>query len=1090
MFNQLLRIMRLIPLLLLCTCLHLSATSWSQTITLQAKNQPITTIFNSIEKQSGYHIIYNDRFVTPGLRVSIDVRDKPLEDVLETVLKPYSLTYFVKDRTIAIRQGKKGEQVNPVKQLLTPVGATLQQRPVSGRVVDNSGVPLSGVTVGVRGSVLATTTDDEGRYRLEGLGEGTVLVFSMIGYQILEHVVQGQSVIDVVMQTSVSGLDEIVVVGYGEQRRSEVTGAISSVSAEQLNKMPTISINEMLRGAAPGVQVTMGSGAPGASSSILIRGRRSLSAGNDPLYIVDGVPTASVNDVNANEIASVDILKDASAQSIYGARAANGVILITTKRGVAGKTKVNVNSYAGVQDIYRNFEFYNGEQWAAYRKEAFYNAFGYYDEGEAFSGIMGDVYRAKNYVDWEDVMLDPAWQNKNDVLIQAGNEKTKYALSLGHFYQDGIVPSSDFQRFTGRLNVDQKLSEKISLGSNIAYTKSFRTIADGSFNAFVTMPPLSEVYHPDGSLREDVTEAGESHYNPLWNNRHSDNLDITDRLNVNFFGDWKIMKNLSYRLNTSLNTRNVQENSYIGLNHSTGRNNRGRAMVAGSIYTDYLVEKILNYDTQFGKHQFDATAMASINGIRWKRTGITGLGFANDDLSYHAVGSAESYVNPTYEFSDRKLLSYLARARYNYDSRYLLNVALRVDGSSVFGANNKYGYFPSVAFAWRAVEESFLKDVDFLSDLKLRLSYGSVGNQGISPYTTLGLANRYITEFGDNTQMGYLPSDELTNPNLRWETSTSTNLGLDFGFFNGRINGALELYDTQTTDLLVRRSLSTTSGYSSQLINLGHVQNRGIELALNTVPVNTADFKWDVGINFTANRNKIKKIDGRLDDEGNPVDDLNNNWFIGRSMNVYFDYEFDGIWQLTDDIASSHMPDARPGNIRVRDINDDNVISTDDRVIIDRDPNFITSFITSVDYKNFHFSMDIYYLTGGNLYNSYLATFGNGGDLTGKRNGVRRNYWTIHNPSNEAPVPNFVQAPAFMSSLAYEKANFVRLRNVSLSYTLPTNVAKKMGLDNLRLFSTMTNIWTWTNVSGYGPEQSPGTYPEPRTTLFGLNFSF
>ena len=1042
-----------------------------QGISISFENTTIKDVFKELNQRAGLKFIYSPRDLNENKKISGSFKNVPFEEILKSILAGSTVTYVIRDNTVIIKK-------------------TQQERTVTGNVVDEKSVPLPAVSIKTNVSNHTAVTNIDGNFSLKVTEDDTEIIFSMVGFATARVKIDGKSQYSVKLNPSTEYLNEIVVVGYGVQKRSDITGAISSVKAEQMNKMPTTSVSEMLRGAAPGVQVTTSNASPGGSSSILIRGRRSLSAGNEPLYIVDGVPLASIDDINANEIASVEILKDASAQSIYGARAANGVILITTKRGVSGKTKVNINSYAGVQNLYRNFEFYDGEQWAAYRKEAFYNAYGYYNESEAFRGILRDVYHSKNYIDWEDVMLGSAWQNKNDVLIQAGNEKTKYALSLGHFYQDGMVPSSDFKRFTGRLNIDQTLSKKVSVGANIAYTKSYRNIADGSFSSFITMPPLAEVYNSDGSLKEDVTEAGESHYNPLWNIRNSDNQSITDRINLNLFADWKIAKNFSYRLNTSLNSRKVQGNTYLGTEHSTGRNDGGRATLAESTYNDYLVENILNYSQDFKKHHFDATAMASINGIQWKSMTTTGLGFANDDLSYHAIGSATNYSVPAYEYADRKLLSYLARARYNYDSKYMLTLAMRVDGASVFGANNKYGYFPSVALAWRAKQESFLKDLDVLSELKFRLSYGQVGNQGISPYTTLGLANKYLTEFGDKTEVGYLPNAELTNPNLRWETSTSTNIGMDYGFFKGRINGSLELYDTETTDLLVERSLSTTTGYSSQLVNLGQVQNRGIELALNALAVDKKNFKWNLGLNFTANRNKIKKIDGSVDADGNPANDLNNNWFIGQSMNVYYNYQFDGIWQLDDDIANSPMPAAKPGSIRVKDINGDNVISADDRVVIQRDPKWISSFITSFDYKNLNLSLDFYYLRGGYLYNSYLSTFETGGDLTGKRNGIRRNYWTTNNPSNEAPAPNFIQQPAYITSLAYEKADYLKLRNISLAYTLPDHVVRKIGVDNLKLFSTMSNVWTLTDVQGYGPEQNPGQYPEPRTLLFGLNFSF
>lgn len=1048
-------------------------------ISITFNNTTIKEVFKTLNQQEGLKFIYSPLDLNENKTVNATFKNASIEKVVSEVLNGLNVTYVIQDNTVVIKKRVRAE-----------VGEAVKDRIIKGRVIDDESLPLPGVTIRTTVSNAATQSDLNGNFTIKVSALDTELTFSMMGFEPFNLKLEEKTEYEVKLAPSKQYLNEIVVVGYGVQKRKDLTGSVSSVTTEQINKMPTTSLSEMLRGAAPGIQVTAGNNSPGGSSSILIRGRRSLSAGNDPLYIVDGVPTASIDDINANEIASVEILKDASAQSIYGARAANGVILVTTKRGVSTKTKVNVNSYVGTQSLFRNFEFYNGEQWAAYRKEAFFNANGYYNEEEAFRGVMLDVYRSKEYIDWEDVMIKTAYQNKNDILIQSGSEKTKYALSLGHFYQDGLVPESDFKRFTGRLNIDQTLSKKISLGANIAFTKSYRNIADGSFNSFITMPPLAKVYNPDGSLREDVTEAGESHYNPLWNINNADNLDITDRLNMNLFGDWKINKDFAFRLNSSLNNRRVQDNAYLGRNHTTGRNNGGQASVAESTYNDYVVEAILNYNKDINKHHFDATAMASINGIQWKRIGNTGLGFPNDDLSYNAISSATTFSVLAYELSDRKLLSYMARARYNFDSKYLLTLSLRVDGSSVFGANNKYGYFPAAAVAWRLKEESFLKDVKFLTDLKLRVSYGQVGNQGISPYTTLGLADRYLIEFGNTTQVGYLPNSQLVNPNLKWETSTSTNIGLDYGFFGGRLNGTIEVYDTQTTDLLVERSLATTTGYASQLVNLGHVQNRGLEIGINGAVIEKKDFKWNMNVNFTLNRNKIKKIDGSLDANGNPKNDLNNRWFIGQSMNVAYDYRYDGIWQLTDNIAGSHMPAAKPGGVKVGDVNGDGVVSVDDRIVIQRDPKWLTSLITSFDYKNFNLSLDFYYLYGGYRYNSYLATFDTGGDLTGKRNGIRRNYWTIHNPTNDAPAPNMVQTPAFLASSAYEKADYFKLRNVSLSYRMPKNLVQKIKLDDLKLFCTMSNVYTWTDIQAYGPEQNPGQYPEPRTLLFGLNFSF
>lgn len=1078
---------RLLLLCLVCSFVLADGYAQSRNITLSVKNTPIGEVFATIEKQSGYTFFYSDKIVDTSRKVSIDATN---EDVLVTLGKLFenrNIKCSIIDGSIVL---EKSDEVKPQ--------ATTTQAPSNtfvGYVVDKDGVPVIGATIiSLANMANATIADVNGRFEI-AVGKGEQLEISCIGYA-SQTIKADKSGATHILKDDFQMLEEVIVVGYGTQRRSDVTGAIASVSSEKLNTTPTTSLGEMLRGAAAGVHVSLGSAEPGGSSSVLIRGRRSLSGDNAPLYIVDGVPMSSIDDINSNDIESMEILKDASSQSIYGARAANGVILITTKRGQEGVLKVTYSGYAAIQDINRNFEFYNGEEYAAYRKEAYYNAYGGNPEllsaSDYLPGLMAEIYQAGESVDWEKLMIHKALQQKHDVLVQSGNEKTKYAFGLGGYTQDGMVLNSGYEKVSGRLNIDHKLTKKISLGANLSYSRAWKQSADGSFNTFITMPPLAKVYEEDGvTLRKDVTEAGESHYNPLWNINNSESRNQTDRLLMNLFGDWKIAKGLSYRLNASLSQRSVDSGSYLGIEHTTGQTTQGKATLTQSDYFDYLLENILNYSTTIGDdHKIDATLMQSVNYITWKSISISGTGFSNDDLSYNAIGSALEHGVPTYELSERKMLSSLARVRWNYKDRYLFTAAIRMDGSSVFGAGNKYGFFPSASFAWRASEEEFLQSAEWISNLKLRLSYGQVGNQGISPYTTLGLTDKYMYEFGTYPMVGYLPDTVLPNPDLKWETSTSTNIGIDFGLFDGRIGGSVELYNTDTTDLLVKKSLSQSTGYSSQWVNMGRVNNKGIEVTLNLLPVKTKNFEWSVDLTFAKNKNEIVSIDGSLDENGLPKNDVNNNWFIGESMNVYYDYEFDGIWQLDDDIASSHMPTAKPGDIKVKDASKDGSLDDTDRVIMYRDPDWIGTLSTGLRYKGFDLSAELYVSYGGTRYNSYLTSFNQGGDMTAKRNGVRRNYWTNNNPSNEAPAPNLVQTPAYITSLGYQDASFIRLRNVQVGYNFPKSVTKALSMQSLRLYATLTNIWTLTEVTGYGPEQTPGSYPEPRTVLFGVNVSF
>lgn len=822
-------------------------------------------------------------------------------------------------------------------------------------------------------------------------------------------------------------LEELVSIGYGVRKRSDVTGAISTVKAEELDRMPTASIAQMLRGTAAGVQAYLDSAEPGGSCSLFIRGRHSFIAGNSPLYIVDGVPVAEIDDINAFDIESVEILKDASSQAIYGARAANGVILIKTKRGEVGKVKISYNGYLAVQDKYRNCEFYNGEEWAAYRKEAYIQAFGTYDQARCFPGVMSEVLRSGGSVDWEELIMRNAFQQKHDISVQGGNESTLYAFSLGAYQQDGLVIDSGFDKVSLRCNIDHRISDNLKIGANLSYAQSRQQTADGTFNTFITTPPLAKVYEDDGhTLREDVTGAGESHCNPLWSIRNSQILTEAIARLCNVFGDWNIVDGLFYRLNAGMVDRNVESGC------------QGKARESLSTEKEYLIENILNYKKDFNSvHHFDATLMQSYTATDYNFLGVDG-------------------TVPSCVHSEAKMLSFLARVGYNYENRYLFSAAVRADASSVFAPTHGLGFFPSASFAWRINKEGFLKQCDWISNLKLRLSWGQAGNQGTKIY--------------------------LPNPDLKWETSTSVNLGLDFGFWRDRLSGSFEMYSTDTDDLLVKKPSITATGDANQYVNMGAVQNKGVELTIKTVPVKVNGFSWALNLTCSANMNRIVRLDN------NP--DPNTTLAVGEPMNVYCDYAFDGIWQIGDEIAASCMPDAKPGDIRVKDIVADNTINPDDKVFYKRDPDWIGAIYSSFGYKGIDLSFDLYASVGGYIFNEYLTSYDSGGDMTGRKNGLRRNYWTVNNPSNEAPAPNMARTPAYIICLGYQDASYVRLRNIRIGYTLPKRMTEACSVQSLRIYATFANVWTWTDVLGYGPEGNAGAYPEPRTALLGVSLTF
>lgn len=965
-----------------------------------------------------------------------------------------------------------------------------QKATVAGVVKEASGEVMIGVSVQVKGTTTGTITNFDGRYSIEVNSPKDVLVFTYVGYNSQSVQVGNKSIVNVTMTEDTKTLDELVVVGYGTQKKSDLTGSVVSVKADDMNAIPTSSVAEMLRGQAAGIVVTQNSARPGGTSDIVIRGKKSLTGGNAPLFIVDGVPVSNIDDFNSQDILSVEVLKDASSQSIYGARASNGVILITTKRGADNKTTVDFSTYLGTQQLKRNFDFYNGDEWVTLKREAnrSYPDGIYMDDASLFGNMYQNLVD-KKYTNWEQLLIKPALQQKYDLSIRSGGPNTKISASLGYFDQKGMIEPAAYDRANFRFNADHKLSKKVSIGLNVNYTQANRTQEDESFSKFITQSPLLNPFNADGNL---INILEDSKWNPVWNNQNMIDETQSNRMLLNTTFDWEILNGLKYRMNASLNTRTSEQGVYLNSLHEKGSTSKGIASIEIDQYNDYLIENILTYDYKINeKNKIDATIVQSINSITSYETILSGSGFSTDDLGYNNIGAAAKTDPVKRSITPRHLLSYMGRLRYNLADKYLFSASARIDGSSVFGANNKWGLFPAASFAWRASEEEFLNQEDWLSNLKLRLSYGAVGNQAISPYGSQGLVNSYFFQFGSGEPfVGYLPGSQLPNPDLKWETTTSFNGGIDFGVLKDRISGTIEYYHSVTSDLLMARSINQITGYSSQLVNIGEVLNQGVEITLNFVPVKTKDFTWNVDLNFSKNENKILALNGELDVNGKPKNDIANRWFIGYNIDAYYDYQFDGIWQTTDEIPDfgpNYKP--QPGDIRVKDVDGDGLITTEDRIIINRAPKWTGSIGSTLKWKGIDFSFDFYTVQGVIRSNAYLYDANSGGDLHGKLNGIKVDYWTLENPSNTAPRPRDATINYF-SSLSYQDASYIRLRNLSLGYNLPKNLISKAGMSNCRIYGSATNIWTQTNFLSYSPEASAGGYPEPKTFVVGLNVSF
>ncbi|MBP8792193.1 MAG: TonB-dependent receptor [Lutibacter sp.] len=988
--------------------------------------------------------------------------------------------------------------------------ASAQNYDVKGTVVDSNGIPLPGVSIVVKNTTKGTTTDFDGKF-LISVQKGTSILLSYIGYESKEIAINNGNPLRVALLESLQSLNEVVVVGYGTQKRSDVTGAVSKVEMDNAIAIPTTNISEMIRGQAAGVQVSLGSARPGGTSDILIRGRNSIRGGNEPLVVLDGFPIENINDVNPDDITSIEVLKDASAQAIYGARASNGVILITTKKGKDGKVRVSINSYTTIQKLTKNFDLYSADEFVKLRREAVRSTNPvvngvqeYSDDSVNFnSATESTAFLAGNFVNWEDEVLQTGVINSHTFSISGGNENTKVFSSANYFEQTGLIPTSGYKRGAFRLNLNQKINDKASIEANLNVSTANQQKETTSLD-FVTISPLTGPYDVDGNLVKDLAgaNASSSSVNPLWNIKESDNDIKTDLYNLNLVANYKLSTNFSYKLNTLLSRRFIDQGEYITKLHSQGVTPNGSATVSNTLREEYLIENIFNYTPQINENnKLDITFVQSVNQRNSSKTTTDATGFGNDVLGYDGISGALNY-KATRDEEQYRLSSFLGRIRYTLMDTYLLTLTGRKDGASVFAKNNKWGFFPAASFAWQLHKESFLTDIETINELKLRISYGSVGNQSLDPYTTLGVVDNYPYIFGGAIVGGNLPGTVLPNPNLTWETSTTTNIGLDYGLFSNRLKGTLEYYNTKTTDLLTDISLGGNSGFSSMITNGGETKNSGIELLLTGDIIRNNNLKWSVTGVFTKNKNEITKT-GIVDVDGIPKDDLGRNRYVGEPINVYRAYVFDGIFQTDEAALASAQAETLGGTItpfqklntlfagaiKLQDTDGNGVINDDDKIVIARDPDWYSSISSTIQYKGFELLADVYIVEGAKRYNPFLADFNEGGTITSVRNGMVRDYWTPENPSNTAPRPNYANAPANISVLGITDASYVRLRTLSLSYNLPQSVLGKLKINAAKLYITGSNLITITDYKSYSPENNAGDFPDTKSFTVGVNIT-
>ena len=963
---------------------------------------------------------------------------------------------------------------------LLPTAAWAQAgRTVSGTITSAAGEPLPGVTIIVKGTTVGASTNAAGVYTLAVPEGQNTLVISSIGYEKKEVAVGSSAQVNARLTTEAQSLNEVQVVGYGTQKKSQVTGAISSVSEQQLHEVPVANVGQALQGRAAGVTISSNGTSPGQAPVIRIRGNRSLSGSNDPLLVVDGVPyDGSLNDLNPDDLTSVEVLKDASSTAIYGARGANGVILITTRRGKSGTPKATYSGYYGMKQAYGKFDIQNGQQYYNYKLEAYRTATttGVYDPASPTFLTTDERanYNAGNTTDYQSQLLQKGHIQNHSLGVSGGSDNTQYSASLGYYDETGIVPVQRFQRYSLRGTLDQKIGGRVKIGANTL--NSFTNEQDPNVNVLnqiITTSPLASAYGPDGQLvlYPNGDNAGS---NPLTLYTPNAHLDRRRRLRTfnSLYGQVNIMKGLDYRLNVGLDGRSeANDNFYASITPQNG-GGVNTAGSASSVAYNLLAENILTYNRTFAeKHDLNVTALYSRQTYHADGFGATVQNtLADYQLNTNlGAGTPRNISNPT-QTIDWQLESYMARINYSFDNRYSLTLTARSDGSSRLAPGNKTKLFPSAAVAWNIANEDFLKGQGWLSMLKLRASLGRVGSTAINPYQTQGSLLTGIGQgaynYGATGAVGVVPGS-IPNPGLAWEYTTTSNVGLDFGFLNNRITGSVEVYQQRTSDLLLPDALPTASGYGSFVRNAGQTQNRGFELSLTTANLRSANpggFEWSTDWNFTANREKLLDLNLYTAD-GTPRDDLGNQRFIGQPLYVIYDYNKLGIWQ-TSEADQARKYGSKPGQIHVEDVNNDGKIDANDRVVIgSRQPKFEAGLTNRFKFKGFDMTIVALTRVGATVVDPYSFGPSYYATNTGRRNQLNFDYWTPTNPSNEYPQPDQStrpnEWPTYGSTLGYHSGTFIKVRSIDLGYTIPAAWAKSAFMSSARIYIQVQNPLIW-----------------------------
>ncbi len=1106
-----------------------SASVYSQNtrLTLKMKNSRIADVFDAIEQQSEFYFFYNRDQFDDNRIVQVEIENKPILEVLDQLFKDEPISYEIVDRNILIKVDKNGF-------------STSQQKTVRSRVVDAGGAPLPGVSIVIKGTTTGTITDFDGNFVLPNVEADAVLVFSFVGMKTHEIIVANQSSFNIVMEEDAIGIEEVVAVGYGTQAKKDVTGSISKISTEIIEQRPVASVDNVLQGLAPGLNAGTRSNTPGQLSRITIRSIGSLTAGYEPLWVIDGFPTDQRNaqSVNPADIQSIEILKDASSTAIYGSRGANGVIIITTKKGKAGAAKLNVSVNTGIASVpeHARYDVMNAEEYVQFHTEA---------NGGVTPDFIKDYWDGQTDTDWQDEILQTAAFHNYSLSASGGTERVSYLMSGNYTNQDGVIPGQGFEKFSARVSLEYRPNEKITFGINLApnystilesdnaTTDGLRGLFSSAYSQAVMLAPIIPVKRSDGTYSVGADIPG---FNPLGNpletvQRYKSTRDI-----FRFLGGMSLaiepIDGLVFKSSVSANIgTDKYERIYNAPVDGISRNGYPVVSTLGLRKVQqlgWLNENTVTYKRQIGEHALNVLGGFTLQSDESEhlRSDISGLQIEGPTIL--SIGNSETLTSSN-GITKHTLVSYLGRLNYSYKDRYLVTATVRRDGSSRFGANNRFQTFGSFALGWRLSEESFIKDLGFVDNAKLRASYGATGSNAIPNFIARPSLSPVRQAFGESQVIG-IGISSPGNPNLTWETSDQLNIGLDLTLFGGRLDMILDYYNNETSSLILSRNLVASSGFTGFLTNIGSMRNKGVEISANVNVIDKNDFSWWVGGNATYNDQEILDLGG--DEEIRNFFGALRRTVGGELQNIHVTRAV-GIFRVGQTLADGQLTarsNPQPGDIIYEDLNGDGSISNflgpDGQNLDGTNLDWVFAFNTKVQYKAFELSALLQGQAGGSILDLYNIQIGAPSSVPRPNVNLSKEFWFNGRYISESQ-PGDGRTPAAgrfndgistVSSLGIQKTDYVRLKNITLSYTIPKSVLSKIGIANARVYTSVENVVTWTDFIGINPDLrfisngGPSLFggsrirgvsddrelgltigvgnPLPRIWTFGLNFDF